>query len=367
MKKKILFTAYTLDIGGIETALVTLLNELVKKYDITLVLENKQGIFLSELNNEIKVIEYNPNSSKNAVIRRTINLIKRIKFIVRFKNKFDFAASFATYSKMGSFCARMASKNNALWCHAKYSRIFNNQKEMEDFFKFVSYEKFKNIIFVSKEGAEDFAKVFPEVKENIIVCNNLINNKKILDMSNERIELQRENFPTFLNVGRQEEKQKRLTRIIEAAKILANEKYEFRILMVGDGPDSEKYKKMVKDNNLEEFVLFVGKKKNPYPYFKISDSVILTSEYEGYPVVYVEAMVLGVPILTTNVSDSKEEIDGKYGIVIQNNSPEEIAKTMKEIIKNKEKYIEKFDANLFNNIVINKIENIINGGENAKN
>ena len=83
--------------------------------------------------------------------------------------------------------------------------------------------------------------------------------------------------------------------------------------------------------------------KNPYPYFKISDSVILTSEYEGYPVVFVEAMTLNVPIVTTDVSDSKKEIDNKYGIVVKNNNPEEIAKSMKEIIENKNKY-----KNIFN-------------------
>ena len=114
MNKKVLFSAYTLDVGGIETALVNLLNELVKRYDVTLVLEKKQGIFLNELDKTIKVIAYNPNQSKNTIIRKTVNLLKRIKFIVKYKNKFDFAASFATYSKMGSFCARTASKNNVL-------------------------------------------------------------------------------------------------------------------------------------------------------------------------------------------------------------------------------------------------------------
>ena len=141
MKKKILYTAYTLDVGGIETALVNLLNELIKKYDITLVLEKKQGIFLSELNSEINVVEYNPNQNKIAVIRKIINAVKRIKFIIKYKNKFDFAGSFATYSKMGSFCARTASKNNSLWCHAKYSKIFDTEKEMKEFVYAYQIEK----------------------------------------------------------------------------------------------------------------------------------------------------------------------------------------------------------------------------------
>jgi len=68
--KKILFAAYTLNIGGIETALVNLLNELVKKYDITLVLEKKKGFFLNILNSKIKVIEYNPKQTGNLLIER---------------------------------------------------------------------------------------------------------------------------------------------------------------------------------------------------------------------------------------------------------------------------------------------------------
>ena len=86
MKKKILFSAYTLDVGGIETALVNLLNNLINKYDITLILEKKQGLFLDELNSKIKIIEYNPNQNKNPFIRKFINALKRIKFIIKYKN-----------------------------------------------------------------------------------------------------------------------------------------------------------------------------------------------------------------------------------------------------------------------------------------
>ena len=55
----------------------------------------------------------------------------------------------------------------------------------------------------------------------------------------------------------------------------------------------------------------MGPKKNPYPYFKECDSVILTSNFEGYPVVYIESLVFNKPIITTDVSDSKKDIEGK--------------------------------------------------------
>ena len=74
--KKILFSAYSLDVGGIETALVTLLKYLVKDYDITLVLEKKQGMFLEDLPKEIKIITYTPISIKLNFIRKAINFIK---------------------------------------------------------------------------------------------------------------------------------------------------------------------------------------------------------------------------------------------------------------------------------------------------
>ena len=187
--KKIMFAAYTLDIGGIETALVNLLNELSKKYDTTLVLEKKQGIFLEELNTKIKIIEYKPNQSKNAILRKMINSMKRVKFILKHKNKYDFAASFATYSKMGSFCARTASKNNALWGHADYLKLYGgNKKEMKDFFEFVSFSKFKKIIFVSKEAENSFLEVFPDMTIKTLVCNNLINAEKIIEKSEQKIE-----------------------------------------------------------------------------------------------------------------------------------------------------------------------------------
>ena len=78
-----------MDVGGIETALVTLLNYLAKqkKYEITLVLENKLGIFLDYIDSNIKIIEYTPNNNKIIPIRKIINLFKQIKFKNKYKWK----------------------------------------------------------------------------------------------------------------------------------------------------------------------------------------------------------------------------------------------------------------------------------------
>lgn len=356
--KKLLFSAYSLDVGGIEKALVTLLNELQKKdYEITLVLEKKEGIFLKDLNSKIRVITYTPNNDENLLKRKFINLLKQIKFAFKYKNKFDFAGSFATYSNSSSFVARTASKNSCLWGHSDYLKVFEgNTDKMKEFFEEKKCKKFKHIIFVSRKGKKSFTSVFPKMEKRTILCNNLINNRRIEELSNEKIETEKEEITTFLNVGRHDEKEKRLSRIIECAEKLKRNGYKFRILFVGDGKDSEKYKEMVKKYNLEEQIIFFGKKSNPYPYFKISDCVILTSDYEGYPVVFLESMILNKPIITTKVSDY-EEIEGKFGYTTTKKI-EDIYEKMKMFIENGFEIKEKFDVEKYNKNILEKLEKI---------
>ena len=357
--KKLLFAAYSLDVGGIEKALVNLVNVLQNRgYDITVVLEKKQGIFLNELNKNIKLIEYTPSEKKNLIVRKITNFIHRIQFIIKYKNKYDFSAAFATYSKPSISVSNVASNNNTLWGHADYLTLFDNDRQkVKDFFKSIKVEQFKNIIFVSEEGKNSFLDIFPQMKEKTIECNNIVNNKEILKLSEEEIEIKKDNKCfTFLNVGRHDEKQKKLTRIIEAVQKLKQDDLNFKVLFVGDGKDNTLYRKMVKDKKLENNIIFVGPQKNPYPYFKISDCVILTSDYEGYPVVFLESFILNKPIITTKVSDYKD-IEGKYGY-ITSKQIDDIYEKMKEMIKNGYEIKESFDADKYNKDIIEKLEKI---------
>lgn len=359
--KKILFCSYSLDIGGIETALVTLINELAKKnYDITLVLEKKQGIFLNEIDKNIKITEYTPNANENIVIRKLLNFIKRIKFILKYKNKFDFSASFATYSLVGSFIARQASKNSSIWVHSNYMSLFsNNKNKFIEFFEHINIQKFKNIIFVSNDAKDVFINKFEQLEPKCRVINNIIDYEKILKLSEEEIEDYENKEKTILYVGRLTEEDKKISRIIEVSKKLKEDEMEFKVLIIGDGKDKQDYIKKVRKLNLEENIIFLGKKKNPYPYFKKSNFLILTSEYEGFPVVYNEAKILGLPILTTNVSDSKQIVEGKYGIVTNKNI-EDIYINAKKMLQEGFKIKDKFDVAKYNKENIKLIENIIN-------
>ena len=383
--KKILFSAYSLDVGGIETALVTLLKYLVKDYDITLVLEKKQGMFLEDLPKEIKIITYTPSSIKLKFIRKAINFIKQLIFKLKYKNKYDFSANFATYSMPASFVARTASQNNAIWIHNNYMNFYdNNIGQYRKFFKTLKIQNFKKIVFVSELDKKVFIAQFPELIKNTLVCNNLINYERIQKLSNEKIpdedlekifgkgykniakedkkvlnssnSLAKNKIPIFINVGRHDEKQKKISRIIEATEKLNKQGFDFKVLLIGKGTNTKDYQNLIKEKKLNNIIM-LGAKKNPYPYFKLSDCFILSSQFEGYPVVFVEAQILGLPILTTNVSDSKKDIDGIYGQVVEN-SEKGVYKGMKQVL---EKGITstKFDPEKFNEEITQKVKQII--------
>ena len=355
--KKILFSAYSLDVGGIETALITLLKNIKNDYEITLCLEKKEGIFLNELPKNVKIITYKPSNLKMMPIRKILNFIKQQIFKIKYKNKFYFSACYATYSYSASFVARIASKNNALWVHNDYMSFYENDKtKYKEFFEKVRAKEFDKIVFVSEYDKNVFVNNFNELKEKCWYCNNLIDYKKIEQKAKEPSEdwEQKSNIVTFINLGRHDEKQKKLSRIIEATKKLNEEGYIFRVIFVGDGPDNEMYQNQAKDiQNIE----FLGKKSNPYPYLKKSDCLLMSSDFEGYPVVFIESMILGKPIITTDVSDSEKDIKNKFGIVVE--------KSNQGVYSGMKQYLEKgfdmkeFDPEEFNRKIIEKLKQIM--------
>lgn len=355
--KKILFSAYSLDVGGIETALITLLKNINKDYEITLCLEKKEGIFLNDVPENIKIITYKPNNIKCIPIRKICNYLKQQIFKIKYKNKFDFSACYATYSYSASFVARTVSKNCALWVHNDYMSFYENDvTKYKEFFEKTKVENFEKIIFVSEHDKNVFENHFKELNKKCLFCNNLINYKKIEQKAKEPCNdfEQKENIVTFLNLGRHDEKQKKLSRIINATKRLNDEGYIFRVVFIGDGPDNEKYKKQAQGvENIE----FLGKKSNPYPYLKKSDCLLMSSDFEGYPVVFIESMILGKTIITTNVSDSEKDIKDKFGIVVEK-SEEGIYEGMKQYLE-KGFNMQKFNPKEFNEKIIEKLKQII--------
>lgn len=356
--KKIMITAYSLQLGGIEKALINLLQLLDKdQYQITLVLEKVEGIFLDQVPEYVEVLAYHVSDDQNVLIRKLKNRLKLWKWKLLHKNQYDFAISFATYSRPGAHIALNASKHHALWVHNNYEQIYEQDAfKIREFFMDVQASRFEHLVFVSYDNKEAVCKYIPEFEKKSLVCNNIIDYKKMYEDALETVE-QKHRQTTFLNVGRHEEHQKRLTRIISASKRLVLEGYRFEVWFVGEGEHTLKYQEMVKEAGLQDTILFLGKKSNPFPYYKLCDAVVLSSMYEGYPVVFVEAMTMHKPLITTKVSDYKE-IEAGYGIVTEN-SEEGVYLGMKEFLDSGYSIQNRFDPEKFNQEIIDKLVKLI--------
>jgi len=355
--KKILITGYNLDIGGIETSLINLLKSFdLNKYEITLVLEKKEGIFLSHVPENIKVIDYDLCYSKNIFYRKIKNYLTFLRWKKHNKNKYDFSICFATHSRLGALLALTGSKNNAMWIHGNYCKCFDyDMKKLTNFFRGIKLDKFNNYVFVSHENKNETIKYY-KLEGNLYVINNIIEGDKIIKKSKEKIEYEKPKKTLFVNVSRHDEVQKKISRLIEASRRLAEDGYQFELLLVGDGKDNNFYKELVDKYKLNEVVKFVGKKANPFPYYKLADAIVLSSQSEGYPVVFNEARVMNIPLITTKVSDYND-IKDKFGIVTEQ---EEIYIGMKQFLEQGFAIEEKFDYTKYNQNILKEIDSIIN-------
>ena len=359
MKKKLLFTAYSMGLGGIETALCNLLNRLdYDTYDVTLILERKEGIFLDQIPKQVKVLEYKISDDKNVAKRKIKNRLKLIQWKRKLKNKFDFSCCFATYSIPGAHLALAASKNSHLWVHLNYYITYKeNEAEMAKFFDGVMAPKFKRIVFVSEENRREVCKHYDKIVDKSYVCNNFINGEDVLEKAKEEVDFKKGKETLFVNVGRHDEYQKRLTRIIDAANRLKRGGYKFKILFIGDGEEHQMYEELIETLELQDTIIMMGKKKNPFPYYKMCDAVLLSSEFEGYPVVFLEAMLLKKPILSTKVSDW-EDLDKKFGMFC-NRDEKSVYRMMKKYLDKGFELKEKFNYKEYNQDIESRIVSFI--------
>ena len=360
-RKELLFTGVNLNIGGIEKSLVNLVNILDKdKYIVTIILEEKEGELLEKLDKSIVVKEFKVSNNRNKIFRKAVNLLRRCIYSIFNYHTYDFSCCYATYSYSGNKIVRMASLNNSIYIHSDYSYIYPDLEDFRRFFDTRDIYDFKTIFFVSNEACRKFTKIYPGLKDRCLVFNNFIDVEKIESLSKEKISLTKPRGKTlFVFVGRLDDVSKKLGRAFKLVESLDN----VVLWVVGDGPSKDDYVKEVKKLKIEDRVVFVGSKINPYPYMKRADYLILTSNYEGFPVVYLEGLALKKKLITTiKVSDDMIKIGKNYGEVIPFNEKKMIEK-VKEVLTSKEKREVSLNIEEIQDERMKKLETIFDGGE----
>ena len=330
-KKDLLFADKSMITGGIEKAQLNLLNNIdYKKYNVTVILEEKTGDLLDKINNNVKVIELKVSDNNNVIIRKIINTYRKLIFKIFNYHNYDFSCCYTTYSYSSNKIAKIASQNNSFYVHSDYSNVYKDEKDFRNFFDSRRVNEYKNIIFVSNESKKSFIKYYPELEEKTLVLNNFIDIEEIKEKSKEKIEKSKNNKTLFVFVGRLDDTSKKLKRAIKLV-----EKLDIDLWIIGDGPDRGRYEEYAKELKVSNKITFFGKKSNPYPYIKEADYIILTSDYEGFPVIYQEAMVLRKNIITT-INTSDDQINMKdYAYIISKD--EKMINEVKDIISKNNK------------------------------
>lgn len=202
----------------------------------------------------------------------------------------------------------------------------------------IAYRNFNKIITQSKDMTEDLLKNVDILKEKIIEINNPVDIDKIEKLSNENIEIEFDkNDKNLLCVGRLVP-QKGFELIIQSIPLL-NDK-NIKLYILGDGEEKENLLNLIEKLNLIKRVFLLGRKSNPYVYMKNADLFILSSRYEGFPNVLIEAGACGLYSICNNCSGGVNEIilEGVNGNKVDFNSKDLVAKIIeKNLILNKDK------------------------------
>lgn len=368
--KKILFTAFNLDVGGIEKCLVNLVNNMdYSKYDITIMLQVKEGTYLNEINPNVTVVGYNFSKIKNKVLKKIVNILKYLFILIKNYHKYDYSICYASGYIPSSILALFASKKRIGWMHTNiltymdnyrpYKKLkLNTSQKAKRFLKKIFFRKYDKKIFVSKDALNAYLSIYPKDKDECINIYNFIDYKTVKAKSKDKISLKKDpKVFTFVNVSRHTEFDKRISRIILASVRLYEEGYNFKVLLVGDGEDRSKYEKTTKELRINGVVKFVGQQKNPYPYFLLGDAFVLSSAFEGLPTTCMEALVLGIPVVTTRVSDAQLLFDEKYGIVVDNDD-DSLYYGMKQILENNKRFMQ-FNPDEYNQQILKQIESVL--------
>lgn len=310
MKKKLLFFAYTLDMGGAEKVMLDFISVLQEQYEIDLALLKAQGDFLSAVPEGVALIPMRKGFF-SYLLFRYIPFFRRYK-INQIANRKDYAVAVGFLEgRSATWVADIRKKLRRIaWVHINASLydIGISDSEVKG-----SYGAMDTVVFVSEDARKQFAMRYGVALKQTKILYNLIDETTLRQKA--QTEVAPNNCFTFINVGRMSP-QKRQDRLIEVASRLKKEGIPFKIQIAGGGSEEASIRQLIDRYDVADVVQLLGVQKNPYPYVKQADCFVLSSDYEGYSLAVKEALLLGTPVVSTDVTGTREMLhEGEYGVI----------------------------------------------------
>lgn len=246
--------------------------------------------------------------------------------------KYDIIVAFeeGPSTKFGSY---LAAPKRVAWVHCDYSRMASCGYELN------LYTCYDRIICVSAYTANVFRSIYPSLENKIDFIYNLLDYKGILERSHCEIEDTRYDTSIFtiLSMGRfvDVKRFEYIPRIVAQLKAFGAQLNWYVIGPIGQSDLYEKFINDIQTYHVEDIVHYLGNKQNPYPYLKRANLLVSLSISEACPMIFNEAKILGVPVVTTNFPTAKEFISTDEGWVI---SLEQVEKAIYGLYTNMEEY-----------------------------
>lgn len=330
---KVLFLIDNLSKGGAEKVLSVLVKHIDKqKFDITVCCIVNHGIYIDDVKKHVKysyIIPCYDNCKtwwqkfkyklKYKLVYSLLPLSIVYKLFVPKGNDVEvaFIEGFATklLSKASSNSKKIAWVHIDLLNHPYTASIYKNNDDEKR-----AYLKFDQIIGVSNTVCESMRTLYGN-NINIKTIYNPIDAQDIINKSRLPIIVptKKDGFIRICSIGRFVP-QKAFDRLLRITHKLKNDGYKVELWLLGDGELRPEYEKYIDENNLSDIVTLWGFQPNPYAYLAQCDLFVCSSIAEGYSTAVTEALILGMPIITTECSGMKEMLgNNEYGIITGNN------------------------------------------------
>lgn len=349
MKKKLLFVIPSLNSGGAEKSLVSLLCCLdYSKYDVDLFLFRREGLFLPLVPKQVNILDGGEDyrifdgDGKSAVLHflkhgkigkairriqygkaqslpdseRTKALWKHLSVILKKrKTQYDVAVGYLEGTASYYVCDFVNAKKKIGYIHNDYKKLGLDKDLDTHYFAMLDY-----LVTVSDICVESLQDSFPQYADKVRCVENIISPEQIRGSANEEVTFD-EAYKGLrvITMGRLNE-QKGFDMAVEVCKKLCD-KVDFRWYVLGEGALREPLEQQAKELGVEDRFVLLGTRQNPYPYIRRCDIYAQSSRYEGKSVAIEEAKCLGMPIVTTAFTTVADQIeDGVTGSVAEINA-----------------------------------------------
>lgn len=320
--KKVLFLIHDLGRGGAEKVLVNLVNHLDRsKFEVTVIV-----LFGGGVNEQYLAPDIRFHAVFHTMIPGNSKWMKLLSpetlHQICVKERYDIEISYleGPSARIVSGCKNPRTKKIA-WIHSN----IKDEKQLAASFRDINearrcYERFDRIICVSKQIQTNMQRLFPD-RKNINVLYNVNDSQQIRTLAAGARRASKDETIRMISFGSLKPV-KRYDRLLRIVNRLKREGFQVHLDILGEGPLKQKLQQYIRENDLKEQVSLLGYQTNPYRFLAESDLYVCSSQSEGFSTAVTEALILGVPVCSVEVSGMKELLgdDNEYGLVTENST-----------------------------------------------